>query len=374
MLIVLLGAGFAVDAALASLLQLYLAESASRPIFISLAMSLRYAGVLVGSVLWGRLFDTLRTSKLLILLFAATGLAVGVLVIRPPAWGALCIALAAALALSGLAPVAIALGAGGSRPDARGRRVSLFSTARSVGMMIGGALAGILLQSVGYAWSFALLALTPLVAVGVLLPLRLPSQAAVGLHRQSLRSLLASNLWGLYLGVMLRQMATAGGLSMVLAYMLSMGIPPATIGIVSASRFLLEVLSMYPFGWMADRIGRRPVLLIGFGGSVLAPLFFALSGGLAALTVGFVVAGVGFGALYVASIAHIGDLVPRDRHGSMLGLFESIRGLGGILGPILAGLTIPLLGYRGMFLVMAGTAAIGTLLVLSCPRARTVTA
>lgn len=362
-LIAVLGSGFAIEAALMSLLQLYLADSTSLPLLISVVTSLRYAGVLVGSVLWGSLFDVHRTRRLLIWLFLATSLGVGVLAARPSIGRALCIAPVVALGLSGLAPAASALGTRSSRSLSRGRRVSLFTTARSVGMLIGGATVGIFLQSVGYAWSFALIAMLALAAVGALLCIRLPTQTTGWSRRQSIGSLLKLNLSGLYCGVMLRQMATAGGISMVLAYMLSLGLPPATITLVSASRFLLEVLTMYPFGSLADRFGRKPVLLIGFGGSVLAPLLFSLSGNLAILAVGFIAAGTGFGALYVGSIAHIGDSVPRERHGSMLGLFESVRGLGGILGPILAGATVPLLGYRGMFVVMAATATLGLLLV-----------
>jgi MFS family permease len=367
----ILGSGFAVEAGLMSLLQLYLAESTSLPLFISLATSLRYTGVLVGSVLWGRLFDVHRTSNLLTSLFLGAALTLGLLVTRPSVGATLCIALAASLVLSGLAPIASALGAGNPRSLARGRRVSMFSTARSVGMLIGGAAAGILLQSLSYAWTFALLASVSVIAVGVLLTVHLPPQTRRQSSKHAICGFVRSNLWGLYSGVMLRQMATAGGISMVLAYMLSLGISPATIGVVSASRFLFEVLTMYPFGALADRIGRRPVFLIGFGGSVVAPLFFSLSGSLAVLTIGFVIAGVGFGALYVGSIAHIGDCVPQERHGSMLGLFESVRSLGGILGPILAGTVVPVLGYRAMFLIMASTAALGGLLVGCCVRKTT---
>ena len=52
----------------------------------------------------------------------------------------------------------------------------------------------------------------------------------------------------------------------------------------------------------------------------------------------------------------------------MFGLLDSFRGLGGLLGPILAGTLVTAYGYRLMFLVMAAMSALA--LVLSIPGTR----
>ncbi|MGY4707559.1 MFS transporter [Candidatus Bipolaricaulota sp. J31] len=71
-------------------------------------------------------------------------------------------------------------------------------------------------------------------------------------------------------------------------------------------------------------------------------------------------------ALYIGSTAHLGDVVPLERQGEIMGLFDSTRALGGMLGPVIAGSLAPLLGLRGAFAAMAGVSGIGFLLVLLC--------
>jgi MFS family permease len=76
------------------------------------------------------------------------------------------------------------------------------------------------------------------------------------------------------------------------------------------------------------------------------------------MAVGYTMVGVSFSSLYIGSTAHIGDRVPHARQGTMLGLYETMRGLGGVVGPLVAGALASWLGYRGMFF---GMATIGTL-------------
>ena len=47
----------------------------------------------------------------------------------------------------------------------------------------------------------------------------------------------------------------------------------------------------------------------------------------------------------------------------MLGLYETSRGLGGFVGPLLAGGITPVLGYNGMFFTMAAIAGLGFLVM-----------
>jgi hypothetical protein len=54
--------------------------------------------------------------------------------------------------------------------------------------------------------------------------------------------------------------------------------------------------------------------------------------------------------------APIGDRVPHERRGQMLGLYESSRGLGGLVSPVI--------GFMGMFLVMAAIAALGFMVMM----------
>ena len=58
----------------------------------------------------------------------------------------------------------------------------------------------------------------------------------------------------------------------------------------------------------------------------------------------------------------------------MMGLYESSRGLGGLFGPLIAGATVPVIGFAGMFFVMAGIAGIGLAVMLVGGMARRTSA
>jgi len=72
-----------------------------------------------------------------------------------------------------------------------------------------------------------------------------------------------------------------------------------------------------------------------------------------------------FSSLYAGSTSYIGDRTPMERQGTMFGLFNTSRGIGGVIGPLIAGALTPLIGFRGMFLSMAGIAFLGFMTVLA---------
>lgn len=121
---------------------------------------------------------------------------------------------------------------------------------------------------------------------------------------------------------------------------------------------------MVVLGLVVDRIGRRRVFMCGFGLSVLIPLVTAFSHGVAGMAVAYVLIGLTYSALYIGSTAHIGDRVPTAQLGTMLGLFETARGVGGFIGPIVAGAITPVLGLRGMMYAMAGVSAVALVVMV----------
>ena len=103
--------------------------------------------------------------------------------------------------------------------------------------------------------------------------------------------------------------------------------------------------------------------MLGFALSALTPCVFTIARNAAGMAAGYGILGLSFSSLYIGSAAHIGDRVPEGRQGTMLGLYETSRGLGGFIGPLLAGAITPLVGYTGMFFTMAGIAGVGFLVM-----------
>lgn len=360
---------FIADGALRMLIQLYLQDLGASALLISMNTALAGAGMLLGSYLWGLLSDRFSRKVLLAGILLACALTVGVLGMLLPPAATLVAVLARATLVSGITPIANAMVSGKGPADQRGRRLSYINASRVAGLTVGTALGGLLLSRLGFRTSFVLL--TPLPALGVSLLPWLPSspgKSGLGRSKASACYLAHRDLCGLYLGAMLQQMGITGSLSLIYVYMAELEIPFESMGGIGALGPATTILGMLLFGRLADRVGRKRVYTFGFGLLCPVPLCFALAQGPGGAAVGFLTMGLSFGSLYVGSTAYIGDRIPVERQGEMLGLFESSLGLGGALGPFLAGTLMPVLGFRGMFLAMTGLAALGFLSVALCTR------
>jgi MFS family permease len=357
---------------LGQLIQLYLRGLNSSPPLISLATSLSSAGILLGSLFGGALSNSHRKKPLLFALLGACAGSVAVLSLLLPAYGALACIFVVFFMLTSFSPIAMAIISRASTMVNRGRNLSALHSARSLGLMLGSMVAGFALVALGFRLSFAVFAIFPLGAAFFVLFLGKESRLSPPRRENALKGMTKGGLGSLYLATVLRQAGTAGAISLIFVYMASLDIPEGTMGMARAANHALQVPAMLLFGQLADRLGRRGVFILGFGLSALVPVFFGLADSAWMVTVGFLAMGIGFSALYVGSTAHIGDRVPMDKQGAMLGLYESSRGLGGVLGPLIAGAIAPVVGFRHMFFVMAGIAAAGFLLVLLSRRGKGV--
>ena len=103
------------------------------------------------------------------------------------------------------------------------------------------------------------------------------------------------------------------------------------------SQFLLAPL----WGKLSDRIGRRPVLLVGLLGSAASYVLFAFAGSLWMLLLSRILAGVA-GANVPVAQAYIADVTPKERRASGMGLLGAAFGLGFVFGPALGGILAPI--------------------------------
>ncbi|MGO8872275.1 MAG: MFS transporter [Acidimicrobiales bacterium] len=140
----------------------------------------------------------------------------------------------------------------------------------------------------------------------------------------------------LTLTVFLQWMGATAIVPMLPVYIRRLGGTDALAGVVMASFFAAGVLSQYPVGRLADRLGRRPVLVAGLltygiaSFSFLLPISASVDIALRSLQ------GIGAGAATVAALAMVsGSVVPAGRG----------RAFAAIYGGELAGMAIgPLVG------------------------------
>lgn len=173
-------------------------------------------------------------------------------------------------------------------------------------------------------------------------------------------------VWALALTTFLLWLGASSILPLLPKYLRYQGAPDATIGAVMAVWFAAAVVFQYPTSYLADRFGRRLVLLGGLlvyaiGSLGFLPRFSPIADiALRALQ------GIGAGAAEVASLAIVSTAVALDRRG---------RAVGSIYGAQVAGLAIgPLVGslagigsMRVVFVGASGAALVACIPVMVAP-------
>ena len=121
--------------------------------------------------------------------------------------------------------------------------------------------------------------------------------------------------------------------------------------VVDAYAVALAAL-LLPSGALADRWGRRRMVLAGLGGFGLASLACALSPTTGVLVATRAVQGVGAAVLLPATMAVIAQAFPgRRERARALGLWAGISSLALPAGPVVGGVLVTAVGWRVVFLV-----------------------
>jgi MFS family permease len=117
------------------------------------------------------------------------------------------------------------------------------------------------------------------------------------------------------------------------------------------------VLTSFPAGWLADRVGVRWTLLAGQG--LVAACFAAmmLAPGYGALMAAVLLAGVGFGAVNPTSTKGVLVWFPAGSRATVVGIKQAGFPLGGALGALLLPSLAAWLGWRGALGVAAAAIA-----------------
>jgi MFS family permease len=138
------------------------------------------------------------------------------------------------------------------------------------------------------------------------------------------------------------------------------GTPAATAdllaGIALGAYGVTMALAQLATGILSDRIGRRPVLLLGTGVFVLGAVASALATNVYVLIAARLLQGLG--GVSSAALAAVGETVPEERRTTAMALVGVPAGLGVFLGFIVGPPLAGLLGFRALFWA---TAALGLL-------------
>jgi MFS family permease len=153
-------------------------------------------------------------------------------------------------------------------------------------------------------------------------------------------------------GVALSHTAMVGVMSMTPVHMDHSGMSLRLVGVVIS----MHVVGMYVasplWGWLADRAGRLPVLVIGLALLITAAAIGALAGDATTLSASMLIMGIGWsGGLIGGSTLVTESVQPQDRLTAQAAT-DLVMNLGGVGGGVLAGILISVTSYAVLGLLV----------------------
>jgi EmrB/QacA subfamily drug resistance transporter len=116
--------------------------------------------------------------------------------------------------------------------------------------------------------------------------------------------------------------------------------------------YLLVITSLIvSVGRLGDILGRRRLLLAGVALFTLASLLCSLAPTLGLLIGARAIQGLGAAIMMALTLASVGEIVVKEKTGSVMGLLGTMSAIGTTLGPSLGGLLIAAFNWPSIFLI-----------------------
>jgi MFS transporter, DHA1 family, multidrug resistance protein len=266
--------------------------------------------------------------------------------------------------------------------DKVGRTLSFFYGAFNAGVIVGGAVGGILAGELGLV--APLYGYTVILVGGILVYIRFvpripPSRspdvdieatsesASFEAPRPSSRPVrellrLPGFLTTLFLSMTyLWMVAAIFNTLLPLFASQELGMSTTAIGVTFAVGVAAEFIVLFPAGSLADRIGRRKVMLPSLAGLAVITAVMGTAPSALVLTIYLAILAVFSGFAGVPPAAMLSDIVPPEQSGRGVGMFRFCGDIGFSLGPLIAGAASKSFGFNAAFLITAAVPAVAVL-------------
>lgn len=121
-------------------------------------------------------------------------------------------------------------------------------------------------------------------------------------------------------------------------YAEELGASPLALGLLMATYSVMQFIFSPIWGRISDRIGRKPVLLIGIAGLSLSFFLLGLATELWMLFAARIIGGLLSAANMPTVMAYVADITSEEDRGKGMGLIGAAVGLGFIFGPAIGGI------------------------------------
>ncbi|MFD0069295.1 MFS transporter, partial [Streptomyces sp. NPDC127574] len=128
---------------------------------------------------------------------------------------------------------------------------------------------------------------------------------------------------------------------------------------------------LLPLGAIGDRLGRKPVLIIGLAVFGIASATAGLAPSAGVMLAARLLSGVGAAMIMPVTLAVITSTFPEEERGRAIGVWTGVAGGGGILGMFLSAALVDVASWRWLFVLpVALVVAALVMAVRSVPNSR----
>jgi len=187
--------------------------------------------------------------------------------------------------------------------------------------------------------------------------------------RQALKS---SVFWHIALAYACFHLSTGAVVTHVMPYLSSIGIARSTASMIAMAIPLGSVAGRLGMGWIADRVDKKKVSMVGFAMMCLGLICFEFTATVGTwLLVPFLLLFcIGYGGNNTMRAALLRGMFGRENFGSIFGFLMGISVSGAVLGPPMAGWVFDNWGsYHNVWFVAAGFAIVAMVFIWTMPKA-----
>ncbi len=143
-----------------------------------------------------------------------------------------------------------------------------------------------------------------------------------------------------------------------------LGVSNAGVGVLFSVMGAMTLIANLPVGSVADRMGRKLTFIFGMIVTAVSAILITVSGSFWPLLLVMMLRGVGRGASNPQITAMFSSLAPASRRGKSMGIFNSFRNVGLVLGSTVGGFLYEAAFSELPFISCAAVSLIGVLIAL----------
>ncbi len=228
--------------------------------------------------------------------------------------------------------------------ERRGGAMGIFQGIEYFGSILGSTFSGIIITAFSFKGSFLLS--TILVVIGIIVivaPRRIRTESRAQPRTASFSlSSLSKVFWNktlmiVSIATLAEWIMSSGALYTVFPLYAneSLGFSLSEIGLFMGARSVGYVAAILGMGYIADKIGRRPVLIFGLAGTAIMIVSLSFVSSFLGIIAVVSILGITTGAIWIICPVLAAEAVDPSLRGAAIGVYRTFFDLGSILGPII---------------------------------------